>query len=136
MHLGAQLPEHVRRDVVGGAMRGVHHNLHAVQVEVVGERALAEFDVAALRIGHAARAAQALGGDAAQRLVQRGFDVGFDLVGQLHALRREELDAVVLVRVVRRADDDTRHQAQRPGQVGHGGRRDRPGQQHIDACGR
>ena len=33
MHFGAQLAEHVRRDVVGGAMGGVHHDRHAVQVE-------------------------------------------------------------------------------------------------------
>ncbi|MNI55584.1 hypothetical protein D3C73_1105440 [compost metagenome] len=116
-------------------MRGVHNDLHPVQVQIVGEGALAELDVAALRIRHAAGAAQALGTDAAQRLVQSGFDRGFDVVRQLHALRREELDAVVLIRVVRGADDDARHQTQRPGQVGHGRRRDGAGQQHVDAGG-
>ena len=33
---GAELVEHVRRDVVGGAVGAVDHDLHALQVQLVG----------------------------------------------------------------------------------------------------
>lgn len=136
MHLGAQFAEHMRSDVVGGAVGGVDHQLQPVEIQVVREGALAEFDVAALGVGHAARAAQFFRADAAQRLVHRLLDGGLDVVGQLHAMGGEELDAVVLVRIVRGADHDTGGQAQRARQVGHGRRRDGPGQQHVDTGGR
>ena len=54
-------------------------------------------------------------------------------VGQLLALRREELDAVVVERVVRGADHHAQVQPQRARQVGHAGRGQRAGQQHVDA---
>ncbi|MCY1535435.1 hypothetical protein D9M68_708410 [compost metagenome] len=136
MHLGTQFAEDMRSDVVRGAVGGVHYDRHPIQVLLVREGALAELDVTALRVGHAAGAAQGFRADAAQRLVQRGLDRRLDIVGQLHALCREELDAVVMVRVMRSADDDTGHETQGPRQIGHRRRRDRAGQQHIDARGR
>ena len=48
-----QLAEHVRRDVVAAPWAA--STGHAVQVQVVGEGALAEFDVAALRVGRGGR---------------------------------------------------------------------------------
>jgi hypothetical protein len=57
-HLGAQLMEHLGRDLVGRAMGGIHHDLQPLQRQVVCEGALAEFDVAAGRIVQPARLAQ------------------------------------------------------------------------------
>jgi hypothetical protein len=80
-HLGAEFVEHRRRDVVGGAVRAVDHQLEAAQVERVGEGALAELDVAAGRVLEPARLAEAVRVDADQRLVELGLDLGLDLVG-------------------------------------------------------
>ena len=57
-----------------------------------------------------------------------------DLIGQFGAIRVEQLDAVVVVRVVRGADDDTGAGIQFPGQLGDGGGRLGAQQQDIDAC--
>ncbi len=35
-----------------------------------------------------------------------GFDLVLDLIGELHAVRSEELDAIVLPGIVRGGDDD------------------------------
>ena len=45
-HLGAELVKHRRRDVIGGAVCAVDHQLHALQIELVGKSRLAKFDVA------------------------------------------------------------------------------------------
>ena len=66
-------------------------------------------------------------------LRQRGLDVALPGVGQLLAPRREELDAVVVVGVVRGADHDAQRQAQRARQVGHARGRQRAGEQDVDA---
>ncbi len=49
-HLGSQLAEHGRSDVIGGAMTAIHHHLQPFQAQVAREGALAELDVAAGRI--------------------------------------------------------------------------------------
>ena len=45
-HLGAQLMEHLGRNVVSGAMRGINHNFQAFERQVIGESALAKFNIA------------------------------------------------------------------------------------------
>ena len=97
--VGAELVEHVRRDVVGGAVRAVDHDLQALEVELVREGALAELDVAAAGVVDAGAPCRASPtalqpiGCSISRLDRR-----FDLVGQLEAVAGEELDAVVLDR--------------------------------------
>jgi len=61
VHRRAQLVEHLRRDLVGRAVGAVDHDVHALQVEFVGERRFAEFDVAPLRIVDALRPAELRG---------------------------------------------------------------------------
>lgn len=74
-HVGAQLVEHLGRDLVGRAVGGVHHDLQAAQAEVVVEAALAELDVAAGRVVQPARAAQRGRVGPLRRLGQRGLDL-------------------------------------------------------------
>jgi hypothetical protein len=69
------------------------------------------------------------------RLVDGVFDLLLDGVRQLGAVLGEELDAVVLERVVRGGNDDAGRQAQRARQVGDRGRRHRAGQHDVDAGG-
>ena len=54
-HLSAEFMKHHRRDLVGRAIRTVHHNFHAFERQVVGECAFAKFDVTPCRIFKAAR---------------------------------------------------------------------------------
>ncbi len=134
-HFGAELVEHRRRDVVARAMRAIDDDLQALEVEIVRKRALAEFDVAARRVADAERLAQLRRLDAADRTVDALLDRLLDRVRQLGAACREELDAVVLERIVRGADHDAGRQAQRARQVGDAGRGQRTGQIDVDAGG-
>ena len=136
--VGAQLLKHLRRDLVRGAVRAVDDHLHAVQRVLLGEHLLQELDVAPGRVLDAHRLADGVrlgaragvpGGDA----LHAAFQLGLDLVGQLEAVGREDLDAVVLVGVVRGADDDARVGAHRPGDEGDPGRRQRPDQHDVRA---
>jgi hypothetical protein len=134
-HVRAQLVEHVRRHAVGRAVGAIHHQLQPAQVEMRRKRRLAELDVAPARIVHAPRAPQVRGRIAADRLLEQALDLGFHGVGQLEAVAREELDAVVRVGIVRGADYHARLQAQCARQVSHARRGQRAAQQHIDARG-
>src|SRR5471030_2088098 len=97
---GAQFMEHVRRDIVGGAVGAVDDDFQAAQVQLVRESALAKFDVAALGVVEALGAAQLFGRHAQHRLIQAGFDFQLDRVRQLGTLLGKEFDAVVLEGVV------------------------------------
>jgi hypothetical protein len=68
---GAQFVEDAGRDVVGRAMGAIDHDLQAAQVEVVGEGALAELDVAPGAHRRSAALAEPAGGHAGHRLIQR-----------------------------------------------------------------
>ena len=48
-HFGAEFMEHRRRDVIPGAVRAIDDDFQSFEVELVGEGALAEFDVASRR---------------------------------------------------------------------------------------
>ena len=62
-----------------------------------------------------------------------GLDLVFQVVGQLEAVPAEELDAVVLRRVVRRRDHDPAIGTQLAHEEGDRGRRDDAGQQRVGA---
>src|SRR5438034_973653 len=98
--VGAELMENVRRDVVGRAMRAVDDDLHALQVELRREGGFAELDIAPAGIVDAARASQPGGLIAAHRPRHLFLDRRFGAVGQLEAVARKELDAVIGIRVV------------------------------------
>ena len=65
--------------------------------------------------------------------VDQRLDLMLDLVGQLVAVRAEQLDAVVVERIVRGRDHDAEVGAHRAGQHGDGRRRHRAEQQHVHA---
>ena len=67
--------------------------------------------------------------------LQHRLDALLDLVGELVAVRPEQLDAVVEIRIVRGRDHHADVGAQRAGEHGDRGRRDRPEQEHVHAGG-
>ena len=125
--------EHVRRDVVRRAVRAVDDELQPLEIELVGKGAFAEFDIPAAGVVDAERLAQLLRRYAGDRPVHAALDRVLDLVGKLGAQGGKEFDAVVLERVVRRADDDARGKAQRARQVRDRGRGQRAGEIDVDA---
>ena len=113
------------RDLVGGAIGAIDDDPQAVERNVARQRALGEFDVARLHVVEAFGAAefgrfrQARG----QVLAQQRLYLAFDFVGELVAVRAEQLDAVVLVRIVRGGDHHAEVGAHRARQHGDGGGR-------------
>ena len=99
-HLGAQLPQHIGRHLVAGAVGAIDHDAQAVEADVARQRALGELDVALLRALDALGAADAVGGDqqVAGSDIDQRLDLRLGLVGELVAVGIEQLDAVVLRR--------------------------------------
>jgi hypothetical protein len=133
--LGPQLMEDLGGHHVGGAVGAVERDLHAAQIELVGEGALAELHVAPPGVVDPPRLAELGGRFAAHGLVEAGLDLQLHRVGELGARCSEELDPVVFKRVVGRRNDDAHLQAQGAGQVGNGGRGQRAGQVDVDPRG-
>ena len=134
-HFGTEFVEHRRRDVIARPMRTIDDDLQALEVELVGEGALAEFDVATGGVVEPERLAKVLRLHASDSLVHRTLDRMLDGVGQLGTRGGEELDAVVFERIVRCADDDACRESQRARQIRDRGRGQRPGEIHVDAGG-
>ena len=84
-------------------MRAIDHDAQAVERQLARQRALGEFDVAVMHAVDAAGAAEAraLCEPLLDGLVEQLLDLLFDVVGELEALRPEQLDAVVLEQIMR-----------------------------------
>ena len=134
-HLGAELPQGLRGDLVAGAVGAIDHHAHAFEVDLARQGPLGELDVTGLDALDALGAAE--GGGFGQAPGQIGIDQGLDLqlhvVAELEPVGAEQLDAVVLVGVVRGGDHDAEVAAHGAGQHGDGGRRDRAEEQHVHA---
>ena len=118
VHRGAEPLQQRGSEFGGGPVGAVHHDAHPLQrglggIDEVGEVPLTP-------VADRQRLAGTIGGIV--RPGQHGFDLVLDRVGQLRPGPVEELDAVVLGRVVRRRDHDPRRGAQ-----GRGEERDRGG---------
>ena len=133
--LGAELAQHLRRDLVGRAVGAVDDDAQPGERQLARERALGELDVAPDRVVGAEGLADRVrgrphvvdppGGDEV-------LDLGLERVRELVALAREELDAVVLVGVVRGRDHDPGVGAQAARHEGDARRRQRPDEHDVD----
>ncbi len=117
-------------------MGAVQHDSQAVQLEAIVDRGLAELDVAPGGVIDADRLAEPIRRHGFQRLVELVLDFGLDLVGEFQPFRREELDAVILVGIVRRRDHDPGIGPERARQIGDARRGHRPQQRDIGPGGR
>ena len=137
-HPRTQFGKHVRRDLVGGAVGAVEDNVEVVEHVVLGKGVLQGDDVAAGRVLDARGPAHLLGHGPERRHLLREdevLDVRLHLVGQLEAVGREDLDAVVLEGVVRGGDDHAGVGAHGGGDEGDARGGQRPDQLDVDAHG-
>src|SRR6478735_5536115 len=95
-HVGTQFPQRFRHHLVGGTIGAIDHDAQAIEREVARQGTLGEFDVAVMHAVDTAGAAQArtLCEPLIDRLVEQQLDLLLDVVGELEALRAEQLDAV------------------------------------------
>ena len=120
---GAEFPQHRRGHAIGRAVGAIQHDLQSVQPQSTREAGLGDLDIAPAGVFHAGGAAEfaRAGHLGAEIGAHHRLDAVFSLVGQLEAVRAEQLDAVVLERIVRCGDHDADIGAQAAGQ--HGNRR-------------
>ncbi len=136
-HFGAELPEDAGCHHVGSTMGAVDHDLEAAEAQAARQGRLQRLDIALAGALQADRAAELGGlGQAGIAVAEHArLDRQLDRVGQLEAVRAEQLDAVVLIGIVRGRDHDAEIGAQGPGQQGHARGRQRPEQRHVHAHG-
>ena len=131
--LGAELPQHLGRGAVGGAVGAVDDDLEAVEALALGEGGLGELHVAAAGVVDAGGPADgARLGEGGRGLEQR-LDLLLDGVGELEAVGAEELDAVVLEGVVRGRDHHPEVGAHRARQHADRRRRHRADEEDVHA---
>ena len=128
---GAQAAEDLRRDLVGGAVGAVEEHLDAAQVEVA-EALVQAAQVVLLR---AVEGVDAADGGAGDGLVEALLDLRFGRVVELEPVAAEELDPVVLVRVVGGRDDGGEVEAVLADQQRRRGGRQDATEQHVPARG-
>ena len=116
-HLRAEVPERVRRDAGVGAVGAVDADVQAVEVaaEAVG-------DVVAVAADRDLEVVDLAEVGVARRLAEQRLDLLLGLVRELLPVAVEQLDAVVLGRVVRGGDDGAEVEREQ---------RDRRGRQHA-----
>src|SRR6185312_4643111 len=131
--LGTEVGEHPGTDFVGGAVGAIDDDLQSGEVNAARQRGGAEFLVLHARAVDAAGFPQAAGSTGDDGLGQLGLDALLELIRELRAAAIEELDAVVVVRIVRGADDDAEVTVEMARHIGDTRRRQRPYQHHVDA---
>ena len=104
--LGAKLAQYVACNVVSGPVPAIYGDSQAMQRRGRTVGALAELNVPPPGIDNAPSAPHRLRRHAGRGLIQRGFDGQFVGIRQLAPIGAEQFDAVVVVRIMRRADHD------------------------------
>ena len=128
-----QFPERRGCDLIGRAMGAIDHDLQPVQANPVGQGRLYRMDIAPPRIVDPPCAADV--GGSGQRLFDRQHRLDRQLVrvGEFEAVGTEQLDAVILIRVVAGGDHHPDIGAQFACQQRHARCRHRPQQHHVHA---
>ena len=129
----SEFGEEMRGDVGRRSVRAVDGDADAV--EPVGERPLEVLDIAVGEEGRAVHPAdpQSLGERQLVEPADLRLDLGLDVIGELMAVRAEELDAVVAHRVVGGGDDDAGIGVDQLGEIGDRGGRDDADEMDVDA---
>ncbi|MCY1392926.1 hypothetical protein D9M71_78100 [compost metagenome] len=133
--IGTQFAEHAGRNFVGRTMGAVDDHLQAGKIGTGRHTALAEFDIAAGCIIDTRDLAELARLDHRHWRIEQFLDHQLDFIRQFGALAGKELDAIIVMGVVRCTDDDARIGMKGSGQIGNCRRGHRPQQHHIGASG-
>ena len=133
----SKLIERLGGDLVGRAVGAIDDNAQAGKAELAGKGRFDDLDIARLRIVHALRPAQIRrrGKVLLERPRHQRLDRELGFIRQLVAIRPEQLDAVVLIGIVRGRNHHAEICAERARQHRHAGRRQRPEQHHVHTLG-
>ena len=131
----AEIGERARHHFVAGAVGAIDDELHALERHALGQRLGAEVLIVAARLVDARGAAQVHRRTRDRAAVELGLDGFFDFIGKLAAVGVEELDAVVVIQIVRRADDDAEVAIELAREIGDARSGQRPDQHDVDARG-
>ena len=131
-NLGTKLPECGWRHLIGRTIGAIDHDMQAVEPDIFGQRSLDRVDIAATRIFHTPRAPD-IGriGQIDIATGQQGFDRLLVPVGKFEAVRAEQLDTIVFIRIVAGGNHDAEIRAHGRGQHGHRRRRDGAELDHV-----
>ena len=135
-NLGAKLAQDAGCGFIGRAVGAIDHDTHAFERHAAREGTLGVFNVAAKRVVDAHRLANGVGGraDALDVAAENQlFDLPLDVVVEFVAVRTKKFNAVVVIRIVRRGDDDAGVGAQAARDIGDAGGGQRSDEQHIDS---
>ena len=134
-HVRTQFPKHGRGNPVRRAVCAIDDDLQSVQASTARKARLGCFDVPPGGVVKSRRATKRLGcrQSVCKPAVHQALDFQLGLVGELGAIGSEQLDAVVLVRIVGSRDHHAEIGTQRSGEHGDRRRRDRPEKGHVHA---
>src|SRR5262249_37360394 len=107
--LGPEFTQDTRRRFVSGAVSTIDHEAQTFQGEILRERTLGVFDIAAQGILNTDSLSDFLrsGTDGLDFATENEvLDLQFDLVIELVTIGAEKLNPVIVVRIVRRRDND------------------------------
>ena len=116
-------------------MTAIHDDLHAVEARVT-EALLDELDITAARIVDAVSLADLLSGHAVRLHIVKDFlfDERLQVVRELEAIRSEDLQPIVLIRIVRRRQHDAGAASHGLSEMGDRRRRHGADQENIHAA--
>ena len=102
-HFRAQFPKRLRGHAIARAIGAIDDDAKAFQRQGARQSELGEFDVTRTHVVHAPRPSKIARARQLRAKIglHQGFDLVLNLVGELVAVRPEDLDAVVFKRVVR-----------------------------------
>ena len=104
--VGAEIGDHARRNLVRRPMRRIDDDFEVFEPHAGRDRGPAKLHVVRARARHGLRLSQRARVTRDRHRVEPCFDGFLEGVGELLSVSIEELDSVIVVRIVRSADDD------------------------------
>ncbi len=118
--------------MIGGTIGAIDHQLQSLEVQVSWKSAFAELDITACGIHHAICLTQLARGRHPHGLFKLRLNSQLYLIRKFGAFTGEELDAVILKRVMRGTDNNPGIGMQRASKIRNCRCRHRAQQQNID----
>ena len=103
-YISAELMEYVRSRVISRTMSAIDNDFQATKIMIIWKCAFAKLDVASARIVNPLHLAKISRGYADHRFIDSLFDRTLNIIRQLSTLCREELNAIIVIRVMGSGD--------------------------------